>query len=302
MHDSSFEKMDAFVRIHLAASRGRSLEILDFGSQTVDDQPRSYRELFDDPSWTYRGLDIEAGANVDVVVADPYEWSEIGDDAVDLVVSGQAFEHVEYFWASMFEIVRVLRPGGLAVIIAPSTGFEHRYPVDCWRFYRDGFVALAEYVDCEVVDAFTDWDREVWGDSILVARKPRRDDSERHRFAVRSWMQRALMAGDLTSLPPMPDAVGADPEPTALAPVRPGDLVAELQRIRDAHLAEDAEAAAASKAQADAELAAAIARLAREMAGPPSPFAVAYGRVRAAIAAIAGPSGRRAYKRLRGRS
>ena len=302
VHDSSYEKMDAFVRIHLDASRGRPLEILDFGSQTVDEQPKSYRGLFDDPAWTYRGLDIEAGANVDVVVADPYDWAEIASDSVDLVISGQAFEHVEYYWASMFEIVRVLRPGGLAVIIAPSTGFEHRYPVDCWRFYRDGFVALAAYVDCEVVDAFTDWDREVWGDSILVTRKPHRDADQRSRFAVRSSMQRALLNQDLTELPSTPTVDTEEPVPTRLGDVTPGALAAELQVIREAHLERDAEVQAELAAAAEAELAETAAEIARGLTGPPSTFDVTYGKVRAQIAALVGERGRTTYKKLRGRA
>ena len=51
MHDTSFETMRTFVRVHLGAVRGAQLEVLDFGSQVVDEQERSYRELFDDPSW-----------------------------------------------------------------------------------------------------------------------------------------------------------------------------------------------------------------------------------------------------------
>ena len=157
MHDSSYEKMDAFVRVHLAPYRDQPLEILDFGAQVVGDQGLSYKGLFDADGWNYRGLGIAAGINVDIQVDNAYDWTEAPSDSVDLVISGQAFEHVEYFWASMFEIVRALKPVGLAVIIAPPGGFEHRYPLDCWRFYRDSFVALAKCVGCDLVDAFTDW-------------------------------------------------------------------------------------------------------------------------------------------------
>ncbi|MGB0115088.1 MAG: methyltransferase domain-containing protein [Ilumatobacteraceae bacterium] len=291
MHDSSYEKMAAFVSIHLGASRGQPLEILDFGSQTVDEQPRSYRDLFDDPNWTYRGLDIEAGANVDVVVGDAYDWAEIQSDSVDLIVSGQAFEHVEYFWASMFEIVRALKPGGLAVIIAPSNGFEHRYPVDCWRFYQDGFSALAHHVGCEVVDVFTDWNRAVWADSILVARKPLLDDTGRRRFLERAAMQRALLspAGvDLDGLrsareQPLPEVTASN-----ITTADAGALETELQAIRDRHLA--------------AEQAARDASVAAPASAPPNVFVATYGRVRAKVASVAGPAGRDAYKRLRGRA
>ena len=293
MHDSSYEKMEAFVRVHLDASRGRPLDILDFGSQTVDDQPRSYRELFDDPRWTYRGLDIEAGANVDIVVDDAYHWSEIAPDSIDVIVSGQAFEHVEYFWASMFEITRVLKPGGLAVIIAPSNGVEHRYPVDCWRFYRDGFTALAKHVGCEPVDVFTDWNRAVWADSVLVARKPVFDDEQRARFVQRAALQRALLADgpiDLTTLDVVPDTI--EPTPSTIAPITPGALEAELQIIRDRHLADEAAAAVQEAAAAPAE----------PSAPPPGTLAVTYGKIRAAFAALVGERGRTTYKKLRGRA
>lgn len=292
MHDSSYEKMEAFVRIHLTASRGTPLEILDFGSQTVDDQPRSYRDLFDDPSWTYRGLDIEAGANVDIVVADAYDWTEIASDSIDVIVSGQAFEHVEYFWASMFEVVRVLKPGGVAVIIAPSNGVEHRYPVDCWRFYRDGFSAVARYADCEVIDVFTDWNRAMWADSVLVARKPVFDAEQRARFHRRAALQRALLSDRaLDDRPSHPD--GSAPTPTTLTPLVAGALEVELQAIRDGHLANDA-AAAAAEAAAHAAVG--------EPPGPtPGTLAVTYGKARAWFADLVGERGRQTYKRLRGR-
>lgn len=295
MHDSSYEKMEAFVRVHLDASRGCPLDILDFGSQTVDDQPRSYRGLFDDPAWTYRGLDIEAGANVDIVVDDAYHWSEIAPDSIDVIVSGQAFEHVEYFWASMFEIIRVLRPGGLAVIIAPSNGVEHRYPVDCWRFYRDGFTALARHVGCEPVDVFTDWNRAVWADSVLVARKPVFDGEQRARFVQRAALQRALLSDDpidLATLEVVPP--GDDPVPSAISSITPGALEAELQTIRDRHLADEATAAAAAQEAA--------AATAHPSTPPPGTLAVTYGKIRAAFAALVGERGRTTYKKLRGRA
>jgi SAM-dependent methyltransferase len=289
MHDSSYEKMEAFVRVHLDASRGRPLQILDFGSQTVDDQPRSYRDLFVDPEWSYLGLDIEAGANVDLVVGDAYHWAEVASDSIDVVVSGQALEHVEYFWASMFEITRVLRPGGLAVIIAPSNGVEHRYPVDCWRFYRDGFAALARYVGCEVVDVFTDWNRAVWADSVLVARKPAFDTAQRARFHRRAALQRALLSDDIDPVDLSVEPSSDEPAPSPIADVTPGALAAELQAIREAHLAEEAAAAA-------------VEQTSPTQAATPSRLAVAYGRVRATIAGLAGERGRQQYKKLRGRA
>jgi SAM-dependent methyltransferase len=297
MHDTSYEKMQAFVDVHLAAFRDQPLEVLDFGSQMVDDQGLTYRTLFDAEAWTYRGLDIAAGHNVDVTVADPYDWTEVESDSVDLVISGQALEHVEIFWASMFEIVRVLRPGGLAAIIAPAGGYEHRYPVDCWRFYADGFTALARHVGCEVIDVFTDWGNGDWEDSILVAQKPLWTGAERSAFVLRSSLQRAILQAEVDLDAVRTDAEGAgagDATSSPLRHVQRGALRAALERSRDERLAREAAHAEAEAARAEREWAEAIAAAVES--------AQAERRLRARVARRVGPRGRAAYRRVHGRS
>jgi SAM-dependent methyltransferase len=176
MHASSYLNMKRFVETHLAARAGATLRVADIGSQIING---SYRPLFDQPGWQYVGIDMAEGAGVDLVLGDVYRWTEIADESFDVVVSGQALEHIEFFWLTMLEIARIARPGGLVCLIAPSGGYEHRYPVDCWRFYPDGMRALARYAGLEVVEAYAQWNREehpemdpIWQDCVLVARKP----------------------------------------------------------------------------------------------------------------------------------
>jgi SAM-dependent methyltransferase len=111
---------------------------------------------------------------------------------VDVVVSGQTFEHIDFFWMSAFEIGRVLKPGGIAAIIAPSSGAEHRYPLDCWRYYPDGLAALARYVGFTVLEVGTDWRAAPWADSMLVMQKPLWAERERYRFNLALAHQRAV--------------------------------------------------------------------------------------------------------------
>jgi len=127
----------------------RHLDILDIGSMDVNG---SYRSLFSRRSWRYVGADIQSGANVDIVLGDHYRWRQIRSDSYDVVVSGQAFEHIPFFWLTMQEIARVLKPGGLCCIVAPSEGPEHRYPQDCWRFLPDGMRALADFAGLDVLE------------------------------------------------------------------------------------------------------------------------------------------------------
>jgi len=174
----------------LAEKRDQDLLIVDLGSYDVNG---SYRPLFEHPSWRYLGLDINLGENVDIVLKDPYNWQAISSNSIDVMISGQAFEHIEFFWLTALELSRVLKPGGLCCLIAPSSGPEHRYPVDCWRFYSDGMCAMMRYAGLEVLDVYTNrqqtgWqdDSSSWQDSVVVARQ----NVKPLRRRLREWLQR----------------------------------------------------------------------------------------------------------------
>ena len=132
MHTSSYQNMRVFVDKYLQNYKSKKIKILDIGSQDING---SYKPLFENGNWEYKGLDICRGENVDIVVTNIYNWKEVRSNSYDVVISGQALEHIEYFWLTMYEISRVLKNEGLCCIIVPSSGPEHRYPKDCWRKY-----------------------------------------------------------------------------------------------------------------------------------------------------------------------
>lgn len=168
MHASSLAHMSRLIEAHCA--RAHSLEVVDVGSRDVNG---SYRPLFERPGWRYRGLDMAAGPNVDIVTPDPYTLP-LPSRSADLVISGQAFEHIDFFWLTFLDMARILRPAGRIFLVAPSRGPEHRHPVDCWRFYPDGFRALARFARLELLEVSTDWtpheaaDSAAWGDTVGV--------------------------------------------------------------------------------------------------------------------------------------
>lgn len=189
--------MLAFRKKYLEGRENEPLFILDLGSLDVNG---SYREYFAVSSWTYRGIDMAAGRNVDIVLKDPYDWREIKSGSADVVVSGQAFEHIEFFWLTMLEIARVLKPGGLCCLIAPSGGPEHRYPVDCWRYYPDGFVSLARFASLEVSEVYTQNGTsgysdgsDMWRDTVLVCRKPASSKLSSLKKDFRHYLLRKLL-------------------------------------------------------------------------------------------------------------
>lgn len=95
--------------------------VVDLGAMNVNG---SYRELFG-PCAEYIGVDLEPGPGVDLVLSDIYTLP-FEDNSVDLVLSGQMLEHCGQFWRVFSEISRVLKPEGLVIAIAPSSGPVHR--------------------------------------------------------------------------------------------------------------------------------------------------------------------------------
>lgn len=175
MHESSMRRMQWFADRFL--DNQKECKILDIGSYDVNG---SYKEIFERRGYNYTGLDMEEGPNVDICPKSPYAWTEIDNNQYDIVISGQALEHIEFFWVTVAEIVRVTKKDGIICLIAPNGFQEHRYPVDCWRFFTDGMIAIAKFYGLEILHAHTnaglDIEDKVWfsedcADSMLVAKK-----------------------------------------------------------------------------------------------------------------------------------
>ncbi|MGO8870964.1 MAG: class I SAM-dependent methyltransferase, partial [Acidimicrobiales bacterium] len=154
------------------------LSVLDVGSMAKKEQD-TYRPLFAGPRYSFTGLDIAEGPNVDLVPQDVFSWKEIPSQSYDVVISGQALEHNPYFWITLAEVARVLVQGGLAAIVAPGGGAVHRYPFDCWRFYPDAWPAACAFVGLELIEhAMEDRPPDqrmtgfAWRDNFMVARAP----------------------------------------------------------------------------------------------------------------------------------
>lgn len=169
MHYTSYQKMRYFKETYL--NPNDTLKILDIGSFDRSGE-YNYGNILNEKKWTYHGLDLKKGKNVDIVVENPYDWREIEDETYDVVISGQAFEHIEFFWLTLEQIDRILKPGGFVCIIAPSAGPVHRNPYDCYRFGEDGMKAMAEYINLRVIETGTNEGNEnPWHDSHLIAKK-----------------------------------------------------------------------------------------------------------------------------------
>jgi len=130
MHPSAKRNAEKFVNKYLCPVD--NLTILEVGSRDVNG---SLRDLFNNPSWSYTGLDKVEGHNVDIVNEDGCYFS-IPSDRFNVVVS------------------------------------THAYPRDCWRFQLDAYRALEQWVPgVKLLESFIDPSDERWQDNIGIFRK-----------------------------------------------------------------------------------------------------------------------------------
>jgi SAM-dependent methyltransferase len=164
--------------------KDRHYRILDLGSRTSQPSHPTHRDLLVDLDHEYVGVDIKPGRNVDVVMKKPYRIP-LKSNSVDVVITGQVFEHIAFPWATFLEICRIVKPGGHIFLIAPSRGHVHDV-WDCWRYYPDSMRALAAFARMNLREVHTDLSptprRRIdysavdpmayWGDTVGVFRKP----------------------------------------------------------------------------------------------------------------------------------
>lgn len=161
MHPSARKNFELFLKMVPS-----NQDFLEIGSYNVNG---SLRESVTDFK-SYTGLDIEMGPGVDFVYS-PGETFPFPDKSFDVVSSSSCFEHDPVFWLTFKEMVRVLRPGGLMYINAPSEGSYHAYPVDCWRFYLDSWAALAKTCpDITLIKSYID-PEDTFKDSVGIYKK-----------------------------------------------------------------------------------------------------------------------------------
>jgi SAM-dependent methyltransferase len=171
MHESSMKNMQTCYDKYIVGDFSDSKQIvsvLDIGS-ICKNISGSYRQVFKDDKIKYIGVDLKRGKYVDVVLEDPYKYP-FESESMDVVISGQTFEHCEFFWEAFVEMSRVLKKDGYLFLIAPSSGNIHRYPVDCYRFYPDSYKAIAKYAKINLVESWLD-NTSKWRDLVGVFNK-----------------------------------------------------------------------------------------------------------------------------------
>ena len=168
MHDTAHTLGRQFFACYWQSSFA---DVVELGSLNVNGSLRDHCPK----GAAYLGLDSVDGPGVDRVV----DWDAplpLADASADVVLSSSALEHDPCFWQSFLEMLRLLRPGGLLYLNAPSNHDFHRHPVDCWRFYPDAGHALVRWANrhgraVELVESFVAAPQaQGWSDFVAVFR------------------------------------------------------------------------------------------------------------------------------------
>lgn len=137
MHDSQYKTVQSLMAKYFVKDSHKV--VYDIGSQDVNG---SHKPAVKELGLEYLGVDMVDGKNVDLVLADPYQWNVLGDSTVEYMISGSCLEHVEAPWLWAKQAEQKLSHGGILIVLVPWTLGEHRYPVDCYRYLPDGLKFL----------------------------------------------------------------------------------------------------------------------------------------------------------------
>lgn len=158
MNDSVFEWVGKQVAAHGLRDVSPVLEV---GSYDVNGTVRPHFRAA-----RYVGVDVIEGPGVDRVVASTAFPFDTG--FFETVVSTEMLEHAEFPAPVLWEIWRVLRPGGVLILTTRSEGFPPHNPPDYHRF------SIAQIRDLLIWTGFSvevvDTDPEAPG-VFVVARK-----------------------------------------------------------------------------------------------------------------------------------
>lgn len=144
MHPNSRLLFEAYATQHFEPD----MRVLEIGP---DVRPSRYERSVQARLRNVRWEAADIAGSPDHLMADEYSIP-VPDGTFDAVVAGQVIEHVRKVWLWMREVARVVRPGGLVVIIAPVSWPFHEAPVDCWRIYPEAMRTLADEASLDVVD------------------------------------------------------------------------------------------------------------------------------------------------------
>lgn len=105
-------------------------------------------QIFEESNWTIETLDISN--NSSIVVEDKYIWSELASNSYDVVISIN-LNKMKFFWLTLAQIERILKPNGYVCIIT-SNELDDNY----YSFSKKALCSLISYVNLNLLEIFSE--------------------------------------------------------------------------------------------------------------------------------------------------
>ena len=123
-----------------------NLRVLELGPGA---SPSALQMIVGDTSILWETAGIE-NTNRPTYVGTEYSFP-VESDVADIVIATNVMEHVRKPWVWIKELARICKPGGHVITINPVSWPYHEFPIDCWRAYPEGMMALYEDAGLKVI-------------------------------------------------------------------------------------------------------------------------------------------------------
>ena len=100
----------------------------------------------------YQTFDPRSGADIQGDI----HKTGLPEGAVGTILCLETLEHIPHPAVALFEMYRILKPGGLIILTTAQCWEEHGCPMDYWRFLPDGIRLLLEHPGFKVLDITTE--------------------------------------------------------------------------------------------------------------------------------------------------
>ncbi|GAB3330219.1 hypothetical protein GCM10027429_07150 [Marivirga atlantica] len=119
------------------------MKVLDYGCGNTP-----YKPLFLKKDIEYIGVDIESNKKADLHIRNGK--IPLNDNSIDIIISTQVLEHVEFVEEYLEECNRVLKSGGKLLLSTHGHWKYHPDPTDYWRWTKDGLSKIIIERDFEI--------------------------------------------------------------------------------------------------------------------------------------------------------
>ena len=170
MHHSAIDNIRTSLRRHVLGdatwTERLPIAVLEV---VADGYSAAYQSAFEPLDVTYTVARPDASDGVDAAIG-PDGDVPFADDSFDVVLAGWGIEQSVGFAATWLDMVRVCRPDGVIIVVAPSTGPAVAHHLDRCRLLPDALVALAEVAGIHLADSWVD-PRGPWHNVVGVFRR-----------------------------------------------------------------------------------------------------------------------------------